>query len=1382
MKNAWKRLLALTLAMAMCLSLLSANVWAVEDGAVSVRSSGEQTPEEEEPAGDAFPAEESAPEEETPVEEESASAEGEASLTPQGMTASGTCGANLTWTLDEDGTLTISGTGKMYHWEVQNPPWEDHRSSIKTADIQMGAANIGSSAFSGCSNLSSISIPSSVTSIDDFAFDSCSNLSSISIPDSVVSIGECAFSGCSNLSSISIPSSVTSIGIAAFSGCSSLGSISIPSAVTSIAYETFCGCSSLNSITIPSSVTSIGSEAFLGCSSLSSISIPDSVTSIGIEAFSGCSSLSSISIPRGMTRIGSSALYNCSGLSSISIPDSVTSIDGCAFYGCSNLSSISIPSSVTSIGDSAFFGCSSLSSVSMPGGVISISRSAFRNCVSLKSVTIPASVTEIASGDGGNAPFMGCKNLSEIIVEAGNRVYCSKDGALYSKDMTQLKYCPEGKASIEIPETVTSISNDAFYSAEGTGSSAAVRQTALQKIVFLGNAPAMGDRLFVSVKASAWYPGNDSTWTSDKLRNYGGSITWISSNRITDCVITVDAEGCTYDGKPKTPAVSVTNKSTLLTEGQDYTISCSDNINAGKASVTVTGKGNYDGSVTKEFYIAQAAPVMRYSDGAISKRITDAAFTNPLTKTTDGAVTFSSDNTGVAEVNSSTGEVTIKGAGKTTVTATAAAGRNYKAGSASYTLTVSAGETYTVTYDANGGTGTPSRQTKDEDVPLTLSTVTPAKNHLISYNAAGGKVTPASKSVACTFRNWNTAQNGRGTAYSAGGSYSANANVTLYAQWDNPQAGELAEPVRNGYDFLGWFTAPTGGERVLNTTTLTGSMTIYAHWYDSYNLGDETYSFDNFGDSDSPYGHCFGMSATSAGYHNNLLDIRSIGGDKNTSLYSFDRTTEVKKPICYYQSRQGLSSRQSIVAGGSTYLHGSSNISSDWNEVVNYVKNHAFDNTGILQIGVRKNNEGGHAINFLRYEKVNGQDRIYAYDNNFPDTETYFYRSGSGSVQQAPVQSFSGEIDCIALRDIRTYFSIVGGFDATHALYVVKDAATVEGYSYSLMEGAMNGQEYVMYEIPANQKYVTIIPHRDNADFIYMDTEYSFGKITENTRARLSFSTMNDYGGGSDAKIEIYENESPKPTVQLSQSVFTYNAQVQKPTVTVKVNGKLLKEGQDYTIEYPSGMVMPGTYSIKVILKGEYVGSCIANYTIEAANSSKIPNTIQVKKSFTKTASNQKDVSFNLEASANGAPLSYESSSKNVSVENGMVTIQKGFAGKAIITINAVETDQYLSAQKQVTVKVNPSVTQISSLTWAAKKKTAAVSWKKNTTGKGYELQYSTDKKFKKNRKKSKFGKNSTVKTTIKGLRQGTYYFRIRTVNGKLSSGWSKVKTLKITK
>ena len=325
------------------------------------------------------------------------------------IVASGACGDNLTWKLDDKGTLTISGKGAMTEWVYSDSaPWKTYSNTINKVVIQPGVTSIGGYAFSECKNLTSITIPEGVTSIGIGAFWKCFDLTSITIPEGVTRIGGSAFEGCSSLTNITIPKSVTSIGGYAFSECKNLTSITIPEGVTSIEDGVFSGCG-LRSITIPKGVTSIGRYAFQECSSLTSITIPEGVTSIGIGAFSGCLDLMSITIPEGVTRIGSRAFEGCSSLTNITIPEGVTSIEDWAFSGCSSLMSITIPEGVTIIGAEAFRGCSSLKSVTIPEGVTSIGAGAFRGCSSLKNITIPESVTSIEE----NA-FYACDGLIDV--------------------------------------------------------------------------------------------------------------------------------------------------------------------------------------------------------------------------------------------------------------------------------------------------------------------------------------------------------------------------------------------------------------------------------------------------------------------------------------------------------------------------------------------------------------------------------------------------------------------------------------------------------------------------------------------------------------------------------------------------------------------------------------------------------------------------------------------------------------------------------------------------------------------------------------------------------------------------------------------------------
>ena len=164
---------------------------------------------------------------------------------------------------------------------------------------------IGWGGFNGCSGMTSIVIPDSVTSIGGEVFNNCKSLTSVTMPDSITSIGNSAFNYCGALTSISIPRSVITIGDYAFSSCyrlTSIGpvgsgaSVEIPSGVTQISSLVFSYCYALTSVTIPNSVTSIGQMAFTYCDNITSVTIPDSVTSISYGAFQDCSRLRSITV------------------------------------------------------------------------------------------------------------------------------------------------------------------------------------------------------------------------------------------------------------------------------------------------------------------------------------------------------------------------------------------------------------------------------------------------------------------------------------------------------------------------------------------------------------------------------------------------------------------------------------------------------------------------------------------------------------------------------------------------------------------------------------------------------------------------------------------------------------------------------------------------------------------------------------------------------------------------------------------------------------------------------------------------------------------------------------------------------------------------------
>lgn len=322
----------------------------------------------------------------------------------------GTCGTNLTWSLDTVvGVLTITGSGTMDNWNYAGTPWFQYQSYIKEIYIRDGVTSIGNYAFQYCSSLTSVSIPSTIETIGSAAFNACYSLTSVTIPYGVTSIGESAFGVCHKLSSVTIPNSVRIIGANAFDGCA-LTSVSIPNSVDSIGDWAFYLCPNLTTVEISSGV--IGEGAFKQCEKLESLSLGNNVTSIGEGAFSFCTNLTSVEIPNSVKTIGNYAFYRCSALNSVTLGCSVTSIGTVAFGYCNNI--ISVVWNAKNCVNSGYFG-NQVESFFFGNEVEYIPPYCCSGMNRLTSITIPACVIGI-----GDEAFAGCTSLGIIYNNAVN--------------------------------------------------------------------------------------------------------------------------------------------------------------------------------------------------------------------------------------------------------------------------------------------------------------------------------------------------------------------------------------------------------------------------------------------------------------------------------------------------------------------------------------------------------------------------------------------------------------------------------------------------------------------------------------------------------------------------------------------------------------------------------------------------------------------------------------------------------------------------------------------------------------------------------------------------------------------------------------------------
>ena len=296
-----------------------------------------------------------------------------------------------------------------------------------------------------------------ITSIGEAAFDS-PNLTSVTIPNSITSIGDYAFWACINLASLALPGSITNIGAGAFSSCWSLTNVEIPASVTSIGNSPFIYCTNLTAITVDAANPAYSStdgvlfnkdQTILlqfPCGKVGSYAIPDSVTGLADDAFGiddqgypeldspACPGLTNLIIPGSITNIADYAFADCVGLTSITLQSGISSIGFDAFANCQNLTSVTIPGGVINLGAGAFTGCGSLASVTLENGLTSIGDNAFETCLELVSITVPASVTNI----GTNA-FGFCIDLRSVYF-LGNAPGLGNDTSVFSGNWDATAY------------------------------------------------------------------------------------------------------------------------------------------------------------------------------------------------------------------------------------------------------------------------------------------------------------------------------------------------------------------------------------------------------------------------------------------------------------------------------------------------------------------------------------------------------------------------------------------------------------------------------------------------------------------------------------------------------------------------------------------------------------------------------------------------------------------------------------------------------------------------------------------------------------------------------------------------------------------------------
>lgn len=544
------------------------------------------------------------------------------------------------YTKTDDGITITKYTGSAL--EVDIPDEIDGASVVA----------IGDSAFYLHNKIISVDIPETVTVIDDGAFRECTALKNVNFPEGLIYIGEHAFHKCIELKDISIPAGVKNIETYAFYGCGLTG-VEIPEGVESIGSYAFCLNEQMTSVKFPSTLKEIKASAFDNDDKLKEVSIPENVKAIGNYAFGDCWELESVVFPDGLEKLGAGAFFDCYILGEIELPDSIISIGDNCFYQCYKLKLSELPFELRTLGNSAFYDCNELTEIYFPPFVESVGDDAFFGTGNLKDVYIMDRYhydEVIKWGWGESRP------TNKDITKA-HEVYClSKiafddpgfeyDGAEHTiipvcskvpaEDMIypELKVTEPGTYEITVKannkKTCYGEKTLIFKVSKKMIEEGEVTITGLKDVTYTGKLQKQDLMIMMGEKELAngtdykvYYDNNLGAGTAQIAiifrGNYTGSIEGltfkikpalaINNNTASakNLKVSLKYTKLTHTGKARKPAVIVKDEKGNIIDKSQYSVKYKNNTNIGKATATVTFKGNYTGTKSLKFTIRPAA-------------------------------------------------------------------------------------------------------------------------------------------------------------------------------------------------------------------------------------------------------------------------------------------------------------------------------------------------------------------------------------------------------------------------------------------------------------------------------------------------------------------------------------------------------------------------------------------------------------------------------------------------------------------------------------------------------------------------------------------------------------------------------------------------------
>lgn len=638
---------------------------------------------------------------------------------------------NIVWYIENNDTLHIGGTGSMPDYEVvsgkyslwTSAPWstEKIRNNTKKVIVDKGITSIGAYAFASLNYLEEVEIPQDIIAIGEYAFYDCSSLESMDIPETVTDIGQTVFGRCTKLLNVKLPSNITVIPGGMFVHCQNLKNVEIPDGVTEIGNSAFGGCESLTSIKIPEKVTTIGNQAFESCKNLDTLGIPASVKYVGDCAF--CLNENQTIIFRGNKPEFGSWIFSGATDITVSYPADDSTWDGIESEDLGSTDIIWLPYNSNAV-------------------------DSFSSEIDENDVDIVTEEFEIESEDPDfESDFSDSEDFAEEVIEIPEDTTEPDESIPDENEESDFSNSEEVVTILETPVSYAQDTADAGSSKMFSG------LIPMERYVFIAVKNEQGDILESSnllyIKQGTADKMGTISFRYMLKENFSNPVLKVYGKKAKDIKnLKVELSGTSYvyNGSAKRPSVKITDGSYTLKNRTDYTVLYSKNINAGTAVVQITGNGAYTGSKNVNFSIKQANAKLEFKSTKLTKKFGSSSFTNGFkTKKTDGKISYSSNNTKVASVDKNKGQIKIVGVGKATITATAKAGTNYKAGKTSFVLTVSKANN---TIKANNITKNMSQKAQTVDIKASVkdkAKLTYSSNNKSVKVSSKGKITIAAR-------------------------------------------------------------------------------------------------------------------------------------------------------------------------------------------------------------------------------------------------------------------------------------------------------------------------------------------------------------------------------------------------------------------------------------------------------------------------------------------------------------------------------------------------------------------------------------------------------------------------------------------------------------